>query len=48
MLVNADWEMIALALPATAMAATIRGQRLLLAAGPLGATVATRGAWRDR
>ena len=34
--INANREMIALAVPATAVAATIRGQRLPLAAGQFG------------
>ena len=46
--INANREMIALALPATAVAATIRGQWLPLAAWRFGATVATWGAGRDR
>jgi hypothetical protein len=45
--INANREMIAFALPAPAVAATIRRQRLLLAAWGFDGRVATRGTGRD-
>jgi hypothetical protein len=48
MLVNGNREMIALALPAAAVAATIRRQRPPRVAWRFGARVAPRGAGRDR
>jgi hypothetical protein len=46
--INANREMIALALRATAVAATIRRQRLPLACLRFGGSLATRGAGRDQ
>ena len=45
--INANREMIALALPGSAVAATIRRQRSPLAAWRFGGSLATKGAGRD-
>ena len=45
--INANREMIVLALPATVAAATIHRHRLRLVAWRFGGSLAAKGAWRD-